>query len=104
MIYQNLKNEICKKALNRIKEIYKESKIKIVGIEDIILNRAFINEAKSIYFIEKFTYLYDINYIKENVRVSNIEYNMLKDYNNQLYLQKVKLKIVKSKNELFDNA
>ena len=46
-----LKDEICKNALDTIKDIYKKSKVKLILLEDSILSISFINSSKTIYFM-----------------------------------------------------
>ena len=90
-----MKSKICKKALKNIEHIYKNSKVKIIGIEDYILARSFINEAKSLFFIPEITYYYEFRK-KGKKQISNIKDVMLKDKNNKLYLQQVLLKLTKN--------
>ena len=53
------KSKICKRAFNGIKDIYKESKVKIIGMDDFKIVRTFLNLTTDFYFIPKITYSYE---------------------------------------------
>ena len=92
---------LIKKVFEDIKDIFKNSKVKLSGFTDAIISTAVALKANSIYFLPKLTYYYDNRSQKASKRHTFIEPNLQMDEMAHLVYIRICLRFTDSDEALF---
>ena len=91
---------LLKQVFEDIKDIFKNSKVKLFGFTDVVITTAAALKANTLYYLPKFTYYYDNRSRKDTKRSTWEDKNLLSDQFAHLVYLRICLRFTESDNAL----
>ena len=91
---------LLKKVFEEIKDIFKNSKVKLFGFTDVVITTAAALKANTLYYLPKYTYYYDNRSRKDTKRSTWKDENLLSDRFAYLVYLRICLRFTESDNAL----